>query len=90
MRVAVMPLRLRQRSVVSLLCPNRFFLMYMLSYLLIKPIIMQTLKEKVLNGEAYEAPKCETIEVQNEGMLCASGEHSASHNPFEGSGSYEW
>ena len=52
---------------------------------------MQTLKEKVLNGEAYEAPKCETIEVQNEGMLCASsGEQSASHNPFEGGGSYEW
>lgn len=51
---------------------------------------MQTLKEKVLNGEAYEAPKCETIEVQNEGMLCASDKHSASHNPFEGGGSYEW
>lgn len=89
MCAAVMPARLRQRSVVSLL-PNRFFLMYMLIYLLIKPIIMQTLKEKVLNGEAYEAPKCETIEVQNEGMLCASGEHSASHNPFEGSERYEW
>ena len=29
--------------------------------------------------EAYEAPKCEIIEMQNEGVLCASGKH----NPYE-------
>lgn len=33
-------------------------------------------KEVMMNGknvrEAYEAPKCEMIEMQNEGVLCAS------------------
>ena len=29
--------------------------------------------------EAYEAPKCEIIEMQQEGVLCASG----THNPYE-------
>lgn len=35
-------------------------------------------KEVMMNGEnvreAYEAPKCEMIEMQNEGVLCASGD----------------
>lgn len=26
-----------------------------------------------LKNEVYDAPKCEVIEVQNEGVLCASG-----------------
>lgn len=34
-------------------------------------------KEVMMNGEnvreAYEAPKCEMIEMQNEGVLCGSG-----------------
>ena len=29
--------------------------------------------------EAYEAPKCEIIEMQNEGVLCGSGKH----NPYK-------
>lgn len=29
--------------------------------------------------EAYEAPKCEVIEMQNEGVLCGSGRI----NPYE-------
>ncbi len=29
--------------------------------------------------EAYEAPKCEIIEMQNEGVLCGSGRN----NPYE-------
>lgn len=33
-------------------------------------------KEVMMNGEnvreAYEAPKCEMIEMQNEGVLCGS------------------
>lgn len=29
--------------------------------------------------EAYEAPKCEIIEMQQEGVLCGSGKH----NPYE-------
>lgn len=33
-------------------------------------------KEVMMNGknvrEAYEAPKCEMIEMQNEGVLCSS------------------
>lgn len=28
--------------------------------------------------EAYEAPKCEVIEMQNEGVLCASGQTGGS------------
>lgn len=27
--------------------------------------------------EAYDAPKCEIIEILNEGVLCASGEHDS-------------
>lgn len=30
--------------------------------------------------EAYEAPKCEIIEVQNEGVLCGSGDSYGSSN----------
>lgn len=33
-------------------------------------------KQVIMNGEnareAYEAPRCEMIEMQNEGVLCAS------------------
>ena len=33
-------------------------------------------KQQAANGrEAYEAPKCEIIEMQNEGVLCSSGIH---------------
>lgn len=39
-------------------------------------------KEVMMNGknvrEAYEAPKCEMIEMQNEGVLCASGQTGGS------------
>ena len=31
--------------------------------------------------EAYEAPKCEIIEMQNEGVLC--GSNGGRHNPYE-------
>lgn len=31
--------------------------------------------------EAYEAPKCEIIEMQNEGVLCQSG-YGASNESF--------
>lgn len=30
-------------------------------------------------NEIYETPKCEIIEIQNEGVLCGSGELNASH-----------
>lgn len=44
-------------------------------------------KEVMMNGEnvreAYEAPKCEMIEMQNEGVLCGSGDlNSASVGNF--------
>ncbi len=44
-------------------------------------------KEVMMNGEnvreAYEAPKCEMIEMQNEGVLCGSGDlNSASVGKF--------
>lgn len=32
--------------------------------------------------EAYEAPKCEIIEMQQEGVLCGSG-YGGKHNPYE-------
>lgn len=33
---------------------------------------MQKENDGFQNGMAYEAPKCEIIEVQNEGLLCQS------------------
>ena len=37
-------------------------------------------EQQAANGrEAYEAPKCEIIEMQNEGVLCGSGRI----NPYE-------
>lgn len=44
---------------------------------------MKTMNEKqqAANGrEVYEAPKCEIIEVQNEGVLCGSGDSYGSSN----------
>lgn len=31
--------------------------------------------------EAYEAPKCEIIEMQNEGVLC--GSNGGKHSPYD-------
>lgn len=45
---------------------------------------MKTMNEKqqAANGrEAYEAPKCEIIELQQEGVLCQSG-YGASNESF--------
>ena len=35
--------------------------------------------------EAYEAPKCEIIEMQQEGVLCGSGGsgYGGRHNPYQ-------
>lgn len=34
--------------------------------------------------EAYEAPKCEIIEMQQEGVLCGSGDgYGSKHNSYE-------
>ncbi|WP_300792425.1 hypothetical protein [uncultured Bacteroides sp.] len=51
---------------------------------------MKNQNENLLNAEAYEAPKCEIIEVQNEGMLCMSGGTEATHDPFDDSSIYDW
>lgn len=37
--------------------------------------------------EAYEAPKCEIIEMQQEGVLC--GSYGSKHNPY-GEDSFTW
>lgn len=53
---------------------------------------MKTMNEKqqAANGrEAYEAPKCEIIEMQQEGVLCQSG-YGAGHNGFEDSDEVIW
>lgn len=44
---------------------------------------MKTMNEEqqaANSREAYEAPKCEIIEVQNEGVLCGSGDSYGSSN----------
>lgn len=47
-------------------------------------------EQQAANGrEAYEAPKCEIIEVQNEGVLCGSGDR-ATHRGFEDSDEVIW
>lgn len=33
--------------------------------------------------EAYEAPKCEVIEMQQEGVLCSSDSNSGKHSPYD-------
>lgn len=52
---------------------------------------MKTMNEKqqAANGrEAYEAPKCEIIEMQNEGVLCQSG-YGSGHDGY-GNGDYNF
>lgn len=47
-------------------------------------------EQQAANGrEAYEAPKCEIIEIQNEGVLCGS-DYSATHRGFEDSDEEIW
>lgn len=53
---------------------------------------MRTMNEEqqaATSREAYEAPKCEIIEMQNEGVLCQSG-YSATHGGFEDSDEVSW
>ena len=50
---------------------------------------MKTMNEEqqaANSREAYEAPKCEIIEMQQEGVLCQSG-YGAGHNGF---GEQDW
>ena len=44
---------------------------------------MKTMNEEqqaANSREAYEAPKCEIIEMQNEGVLCQSGGNGGSYS----------
>lgn len=53
---------------------------------------MKTMNEEqqaANSREAYEAPKCEIIEIQNEGVLCGS-DYSATHRGFEDSDEVIW
>ena len=46
---------------------------------------MKTMNEErqtANSRKAYEAPKCETVELQSEGVLCFSGGASATHESF--------
>lgn len=45
--------------------------------------------KKTTSLESYEAPKCEIIEIQNEGVLCGS-DYSATHRGFEDSDEVIW
>lgn len=49
---------------------------------------MQQENQDLLNGAAYEAPKCETIEVQNEGVLCQS--MNVEHGGFVSGDEVRW
>lgn len=53
---------------------------------------MKTMNEEqqaATSREAYEAPKCEIIEIQQEGVLCQSG-YGTGHNGFEDSNEVIW
>lgn len=53
---------------------------------------MKTMNEEqqaANSREVYEAPKCEIIEIQNEGVLCGS-DYSATHRGFEDSDEVIW
>lgn len=46
-------------------------------------------EQQAANGrEAYEAPKCEIIEMQNEGDILVGSD--VTHNGYEDNGYYEW
>lgn len=49
---------------------------------------MRNYEETKSECNIYEAPKCEIIEVQNEGVLCGSGDScDAGHDGF---GEQDW
>lgn len=43
---------------------------------------MRNYEETKSECNIYEAPKCEVIEVQNEGVLCGSAGPQATHEAF--------
>lgn len=45
---------------------------------------METMKNAIVENvnEVYEAPKCEVIVMQSEGMICSSGGEQSSYNDF--------
>lgn len=54
---------------------------------------MKTMNEKqqVANGrEAYEAPKCEIIEMQNEGDILTGSNINGSHDGYVDGDRYGW
>lgn len=47
---------------------------------------MKTMNEEqqaANSREVYEAPKCEIIEMQQEGVLCQSGGFNSRHNGYD-------
>ncbi len=55
---------------------------------------MENQNENLLNGAAYEAPKCEIVVIQSEGLICASNDNrEATHDRFyydPEEDDYEW
>lgn len=51
---------------------------------------MKTVEEMKMNGESYEAPKCEIIEMQTEGVLLSGSDYSAAHCSFEDGDNVDW
>lgn len=50
---------------------------------------MRNYEETKSECNIYEAPKCEIIEVQNEGVLCSS-DYNATHRGFEDDDDVIW
>lgn len=50
---------------------------------------MQNDKKMTGSREEYKAPKCEIIELENEGVLCGS-DYEAEHQGFEDGYTVDW
>lgn len=55
---------------------------YKLTHLKLK--LMETMKNAIVENvnEVYEAPKCEVIVMQSEGMICSSGGEQSTYDDF--------
>lgn len=52
---------------------------------------MENQNENLLNGATYEAPKCEIVVIQSEGLICASNDNrEATHDRFCRPEDYDW
>ena len=53
-------------------------------------MVKEVLKVSPETGDAYEAPQCEVMELQMEGVLCASGPEGSGLEPGKDDGDVDW